>query len=106
MTLLTAVFAAIITTVIWYLKDAKNQMKIGTLALMYWGASLMWFVDAVFGFVEKKAAYFTPAPAEMLNDFFLGMSVIALGLLIWLIMLLAKDPKGVIRQTLHKAKKQ
>ncbi len=105
MTLLTAVFAAIITTVIWYFKDGRNHMKTGSLALMYWGASIMWFVDAVFGFAEKKTEYFIPSPAEMLNGFFLGMSVIALGLLIWLIMFLAVDSKGVIRQALHKTKK-
>ncbi len=78
MTLLTAVFAAIITTVIWYFKDGRNHMKTGSLALMYWGASIMWFVDAVFGFAEKKTEYFIPSPAEMLNGFFLGMSVIDL----------------------------
>ena len=48
MTLLTAVFAAIAATILWYFKDGKNQLKLGTLSLMYWGASLMWMVDAVF----------------------------------------------------------
>ncbi|NLC75835.1 MAG: hypothetical protein GX685_11545, partial [Clostridiales bacterium] len=47
-----------------------------------------------------KAAYFTPAPADMLNDFYLGMSVVALGLVIWLIILFVKDPKGVVRASL------
>ena len=82
MTLLTTVFAAIVTTTIWYLKDNQNQMKTGTLCLMYWGASLMWLVDAVFEYAELKAEYFMPEPADMLNDFFLGISVIALGLVI------------------------
>ena len=30
----------------------------------------MWFVDAVFEYSELKAAYFTPAPEDMLNDAF------------------------------------
>ena len=47
MTLLIAVFAAVITTIIWYTNDKRSQLKLGTLALMYWGASLMWMVDAV-----------------------------------------------------------
>ncbi len=102
MTLLTTVFAAIICTIIWYLTAPKSEMKLGTLSLMYWGASLMWFVDAIFEYAELRTEYFTPAPADMLNDLFLGLSVVALGLIIWLIILLIKDPKGVIRAALDK----
>lgn len=104
MTLLTTVFAAITCTIIWYCNAPKSQMKIGILCLMYWGASLMWLVDAIFEYAEIRGEYFTPAPAEMLNDFYLGLSVIALGLVIWLIILLAKDPKGVVKSVLFKKK--
>ena len=102
MTLLTTVFAAIICTLIWYKKEEARQLKVGTLVLMYWGASLMWFVDAIFEYAELKAEYFTPAPADMLNDLFLGLSVVALGLVIWIVVLLIKDPRGVIRAKLYK----
>ena len=104
MTLLTTVFAAIISTILWYKNSPKNEMKLGTLTLMYWGASLMWMVDAIAEFIELKSAYFTPEPADMLNDFFLGLSVVALGLVIWLIILIIKDPKGVVRASLMKNK--
>lgn len=104
MTLLTTVFAAITCTIIWYCNAPKSQMKIGILCLMYWGASLMWLVDAIFEYVEIHDEYFTPAPADMLNDFYLGLSVIALGLVIWLIILLTKDPKGVVKSVLFKKK--
>ncbi len=104
MTLLTTVFAAIISTVVWYMNAPESKMKVGTLCLMYWGASLMWLVDAIFEYAELKAAYFTPAPADMLNDLFLGLSVVALGLVIWLVILLIKDPKGVIKTMLLKKK--
>lgn len=97
MTLLMTVFAAVICTVVWYLKDSRNEMKVGTLSLMYWGASLMWLVDAVFEYLKLKEEYFTPAIGDMVNDLFLGLSVVALGLVIWLVILLIKDPKGVIR---------
>lgn len=102
MTLLIAVFAAVISTVIWYLKDSRNRMKVGTLALMFWGASLMWLCDAVFEFAERKEDFFHPAAAEVFNDFFLGISVVAVALVIWLVMLLIKDPCGVVRQALTK----
>ncbi len=64
----------------------------------------MWLVDAVFEYAELKAEYFTPAAADMLNDFFLGLSVVALGLVIWIVVLLIKDPKGVVKAALLKKK--
>ena len=100
MTLLIAVFAAVITTIIWYMNDKRSQLKLGTLTLMYWGASLMWLVDAVVEYIELGAEYFTPAPADMLNDAFLGLSVVAFGLIIWIIILMVKDPLGVVRRTI------
>lgn len=96
MTLLTTVFAAVICTAIWYKNSPKNEMMTGVLCLIYWGASLMWLVDAVFEYAELKAEYFTPSPEKMLNDFYLGLSAVALGLVIWLAVLLIKDPKGAL----------
>ena len=58
--------------------------------------------DAIFEYAELGAEYFTPAPADMLNDAFLGLSVAALGLVIWLVRLLIADPKGRIRAVLLK----
>lgn len=102
MTLLVTVIAAVICTVLWYKKAPKDEMKISVLCWLYWGASLMWFVDAIFEYAELKAEYFTPAGADMLNDLFLGLSVIALGLVIWLVILLVRDPKGVVRSAFRK----
>lgn len=102
MTLLVTVFAAIASTVIWYKNAPDSKMMVGTLCFMYWGASLMWFVDAIFEYAELGAEFFEPAPLDMLNDLYLGLSVIALGLIIWLVILLVKDPKGVIKASLKK----
>lgn len=99
MTLLITVFAAVIATIFWYRAGAKDEMKISTLCYLYWGASLMWFIDAVFEYAELRAEYFTPAAADMLNDSFLGFSAVALGLVIWLAVVLWKDPKGKWRNT-------
>lgn len=103
MTLLITVFAAIICTVKWYTRT-DDTMRLGTLCFMYWGASLMWLVDAIFEYAELQDAYFTPAPVDMLNDAFLGLSVVALGLVIWLVILLVKDPKGSVRAAITKRK--
>lgn len=105
MTLLTTVFAAIASTIVWYKKAPENEMKVGILCWMYWGASLMWLVDAIFEYIEIGAGLFTPAPVDMLNDLFLGLSVVALGLVIWLVVLLIKDPKGVVKSALFGKKK-
>ncbi len=102
MTLLVTVFAAILSTVLWYRNAPKDDYKISVLCWMYWGASLMWLVDAIFEYAELKAEYFSPAPADMLNDLFLGLSAVALGLVIWLVILLVRDPKGVLRSVSRK----
>lgn len=102
MTLLITVFAAVVATVKWYNRKDDN-MKLGILICMYWGASLMWLVDAVFEYAELKAEFFNPAPADMLNDAFLGIAVVALGLVVWVVRLLILDPKGVVKKSLQKS---
>ena len=95
MTLLTTVFAAVIATVVWYKKAPNDDYKVSVLCFLYWGASIMWLVDAIFEYAELHAEYFTPAPMDMLNDFFLGLSVVALGLIVWLVVLLSKIPRAL-----------
>lgn len=101
MTLLITVFAAIISTILWYNRK-DDLMKLGTLCFLYWGASLMWLADAIFEYAELYEAYFTPEPIDMLNDAFLGFSVVALGLIVWLVILLVKDPKGSVKAALKR----
>lgn len=102
MTLLITIFAAVIATLVWYTKPALRDLKIGILCWMFWGASLMWMIDAVFEFSELKAAYFTPAGSDMVNDSFLGFSVVALALIIWTVIVLIKDPRGTVKEALLK----
>ena len=104
MTLLTTVFAAIISTIVWYLNTSRRELKLSVLCFTYWGASIMWFVDAVFEYIRLREAFFTPAPADVLNDLCLGLSAVALGLIIWLAVLLIHDPKRVIRNALFQKK--
>lgn len=104
MTLLLTVFAAVISTAIWYKSSSRDEMKLSVLCWMFWGASIMWFVDAVFEYAEAGAEIFNPSFEKILNDAFLGLSVIALALVIWVIVLLIKDPKGVVRDKLLKKK--
>ena len=77
-------------------------MNIRVLCYLYWGASIMWFVDAIYEYADLGAQFFAPAPIDLLNDLFLGLSVVALGLIVWLIVLLVKDPRGVIKGMFQK----
>jgi hypothetical protein len=95
MTLLLTVIAAIAVTLIWYLK-ADKKLMLGYLSLIYCGASIMWFVDAVYEYVEMGAEYFQQPSSEIFNSFLLGICVVVLGLIIWLAVLLIKDPYGKI----------
>lgn len=104
MTLLTTVFVAVICTVLWYKNAPDNEWKLGVLCWLYWGASLMWLIGAIVEYAGIGADYFTPAWQDMVNDLYLGLSVVALSLVIWVVVLLVKDPKGVIKAVLFKKK--
>lgn len=102
MTLLITTIAAAVCTAIWYKNADKNELCLDVPCWMFWGASIMWFVDAIFEYAEMGSEYFTPKASDMLNDTFLGLSVIALGLVVWTAVLLIKDPKGVVKSKLFK----
>lgn len=102
MTLLITVFAAVISTVVWYKNAPNDTMKTSTLCYLYWGASLMWLVDAVFEYAELGSEFFTPAAEDMLNDAFLGFAVTAFALVVWIVTLLIRDPKGAVKTALLK----
>lgn len=104
MTLLITIFAAIISTVVWYCSERARALKAGILCYLFWGASLMWLVDAVFEYIELGAEYFLPSAEDMLNDAFLGFSVVALALIIWVAVMLIKDPDGIVKKNMASAK--
>jgi hypothetical protein len=95
--ILTAL-AAIITTVIWYVKSPEDKYKLGLLSLFFWGATIMWFVDHVMAYVTEGAEFFE----INLDATMLGVSVIIVALLVWLIVLLVSDPKGVLKRALKR----
>ena len=102
MTLLVTVIAAIISTVIWYMNENRDAYKLGTLTLIYWGASLMWFVDFVAEYIELRSDYFVQGFSDILNDAILGVTAVAIGLIAWIVILLFKDPKGVFKKKFTK----
>ncbi len=92
MTLMITVLAAVISTVIWARSSAGTRKKVLVLCLIYWGASLMWLVDAVFALVQVGAdEFFHPAREEMVSNLLLGICVVALGAAVWAVYLLVKQ---------------
>lgn len=104
MTLLISAFSAIIATVVWYFNKRRRELRLSVPCFLFWGSTIMWFVDAVFEYAELGADYFTPAFSDMVNDSFLGLSVVAIGLIIWLAVLIIKDPDGVIKSEIFNKK--
>jgi hypothetical protein len=97
MFLILTAAAAIVTTIIWYVKAPDDKYRLGTLSFIYWGATMMWLVDHVIAYLTKGGAFF-----EMtLDATLLGVTVILVGLIAWLLILLIKDPKGVFPKLLR-----
>ena len=95
MTLLITVFAAVAATALWYGSDSRHQMKWGTLCWLFGVLpSCGWWMPSLnIGNLES-----------LVNDAFLGLSVVALALVIWIVNLLITDPKHVVRNELiHKS---
>jgi len=85
--------AAIISTIIWYVKSPDDKYKLGLLSLIYWGATLMWFVDHIMAFIMEGGEFLEIS----LDATMLGITVVILGLLVWVIILVISDPKSVLK---------
>ena len=79
MTLLITLIAAVVCTVIWYKNAPEDKMQVSE-------------------YIETEAEFFSPSAYDMLNDAFLGISAVALGLVIWIVKLLITDPKHIFRK--------
>lgn len=82
MCLILTLIAALISSALWYKKDRDNAYKLGTLALMFWGAGLMWLVDSIFA-VFAGEAFFDLST----DDAKLGALIIACGVAMWALLL-------------------
>ncbi|MHC1721849.1 MAG: hypothetical protein AB9836_01450 [Aminipila sp.] len=98
MYLIITAMAAIVSTIIWYVNAPDDRYKLSTLSLIFWGATLMWLVDHVMAYLTEGGEFFDIS----MNATLLGVNVVLLGLLLWIITLLVKDPKGVFIKLLKK----
>ena len=94
MWLIVTSLAAVITTAIWYIKAPEDKYKLGFLSLIFWGATLMWFVDHLMRYLMEGGEFLE----INLSATILGLVVIIVALIIWEIALLRDDPKGVLKR--------
>jgi len=93
MWLLITAGAALTASVLWYLIRPRDRYRLGFLCLILWGATLMWLVDHVLAHIQEGGPFFEfSAEATAL-----GLSVLVLGLLIWLARLSASHSRRALR---------
>ncbi|MDE5994237.1 MAG: hypothetical protein K2G60_01855 [Oscillospiraceae bacterium] len=98
MTLLITAIAATVSAVFWLTHAQNDKYHLGTLTLIYCGASLMWFMDFVFEYAELHAAYFNQEFSDILNDSILGITVVLIGAVAWIIYNIAKHPERLFKK--------
>lgn len=94
MWLVILLFSATISTALWYTKAEDDKYMLKFLSLVFWGASLMAFVDRLIGYLTEGGEFLEIT----LESTILGFVLVVTGLMIWEIVLLVKDPKQVIRK--------
>jgi len=98
MWLLITALAALIASALWYASAPSDRYKLGFLSLIYWGATLMWLVDHVIAYVQEGGPFLEISAQATA----VGLSVLALGLFVWLVRLLLSDPKRVLQAALKR----
>jgi hypothetical protein len=85
MCLILTACAAVAATLMWRMKK-DSSLKLHVLALIYWGAALMWSVDGFFALSEGK-----PFVEISLSDTLLGILVVIGGLAAWAIYVMLRQ---------------
>ncbi|MCF7878501.1 MAG: hypothetical protein K9L95_03430 [Candidatus Omnitrophica bacterium] len=94
MYLIITILAAIVATIIWYVKAPQDEYKLSLLSLILWGAALMWFIDHLVAYLREGGQFLEIS----LDAALLGLFVVIFALLVWEIVLLVSDPKKVFKR--------
>lgn len=95
MWLITSAIAAVISTALWYFKD-DGRYKLHILSLIFWGATIMIFVDHAMGYyndVILTGSEEGPFVEVSWQAFMLGIFLICIAIGIWEAYLIYKNPK-------------
>lgn len=94
MWLLILAYSAVVATVLWYVKAENDRYMLKLLSLILWGATVMVFVDHLVGYLTEGGEFVEVS----LEATLVGLFMLLTALVIWEVILLIKDPKGVIRK--------
>jgi hypothetical protein len=94
MWLLILFFSATISTALWYSKAEDDRYMLKFLSLIFWGASVMVFIDHLMSYITEGGEFIEVT----IESTILGFVLVITALIIWEIALLIKDPKQVIRK--------
>ncbi len=92
MWLLVMLFLAIFSTMAWYMWDRGSEYRLDILSLISWGTVIMVFADHLMGYIEEGEFL-----DMSLDALVLGLFMASFALMIWLAVLLIKDPQGKIK---------
>jgi len=92
MWLILLAFAATITTAIWYSKAENDVYMLNILAQIFWGATIMAFINHLMGYLMEGGEFIEIT----LEATVLGLTLILIGLIVWEVILIIRDPKGII----------
>jgi hypothetical protein len=94
MWLVVITLAAVIVTAIWYVSEkARKSYNIGFLNLILWGTAIMVFVDHVMGYFTEGGEFIRATPEAMIPSVILLITAF----LVWGIVLVVKNPKGLLK---------
>ncbi len=97
MWLLILLFSATMTTAFWYSKAEDDKYMLKFLSLIFWGASIMVFIDHLISYITEGGEFIEITTESTI----LGFILVITALIIWEIALLIKDPKQVIRRKMR-----
>lgn len=83
MTLVICAIAAVAAAAAWRFVPAARPWHVGSLALMYAGAALMWCVDEVANLVNGEPVLNWGDATAMADDACLGVLIVIAGLAVW-----------------------
>ncbi|WP_448577255.1 hypothetical protein [Thermosphaera sp.] len=86
---LTAVFS----TVLWYKNLEKDDLLYKNLALISWGATLMFLIDKAYASIVEGEGFISVSPESIA----LGILLLFVVLTIWVATIIWKDPKKALR---------
>ncbi|MEM3066728.1 MAG: hypothetical protein QXI81_05300 [Nitrososphaerota archaeon] len=78
----------------WYSKAENDVYMLKLLSLMLWGATTMVFVDHVMGYLMEGGEFLEMSVEATV----LGFVLLVCALTVWEIVLMIKDPKGILRK--------